>query len=206
METKCVKELMIPLGDYAVVPSDASLVDAVRTLKAIERRLRPDRQPARAVLVVDSEGVVIGQLGHLEILQALEPRYGLLGDLGVLSKAGVSEELVGSLIENLSFWRGDLEDVCGRARWTKVSELMRPIGESIAEDAPLWEAIHKIVMCQSMRVLVTRGGRVVGVLRLADLFEEVSDIIGADEVRDTSAHTSAGDAEPGSKNTGRRSR
>ena len=187
METRSVKELMIPLGEYAVVPSDASLVDAVRTLKAVERRLHPDRQPARAVLVVDSEGAVIGQLGHLEILQALESKYGLLGDLGVLSKAGVSEELVESLIQNLSFWRGDLGDVCRRARATKVSELMRPIEESITEEAPLSEAIHKMVICQSMRILVTRGGGVVGVLRSADLFEAVSDILEADEARDTSA-------------------
>jgi len=194
MENRSVKELMIPLADYAVVPSGASLVDAVSKLKAVERRLQPDRQPARAVLVVDSEGNVIGQLGHLEILQALESKYGLLGDLSVLSKAGVSEKLLGSLIQNLSFWRGDLEDVCRRARWTKVSELMRPISESITEDAPLSEAIHRIVMCQSLRLLVTRGGRVVGVLRLADLFEAVSDILEADEDRDTRTHAPTGNA------------
>jgi len=156
--------------------------------------------------VVDSEGAVIGQLGHLEILQALEPSFGLLGDLGALSKAGVDDESVGSLIENLSFWRGDLEDVCERARRIKVSELMRPTGESIDEDALLLEATHKIVMSRSMRVLVTRGGRVVGVLRLADLFAEVGDIIDADEVRDASARAPAGDAGSRAKNTGQRNR
>lgn len=181
MEHKSVKELMVPLDDYAVVPSDATLVDAVRTLKRAERRLQPDRQPARAVLVADSDGMIIGQLGHLEILQALEPRSGLLGDLDTLSRAGVSEELVGSLIENLSFWHDDLKDACRRARRTKVSELMRPIGESVSEDAPLWEAIHKLVMWQTMRALVTRRGRIIGVLRLADLLVEVADFIDSGE-------------------------
>ena len=58
---------MIPLDDYAVVPSDANLVGAVRTLKQAERRLQPDRQPAGAVLVADSEGMIIGHPGHLDL-------------------------------------------------------------------------------------------------------------------------------------------
>lgn len=182
MEGKTVRELMIPLDEYAVVSSDETLADAVKALRQAGHRLQSDRQPARAVLVADSEGNITGQLGHLEVLQALEPRYCLLGDLGSLSRAGVSQELFASLIDNLSFWRGDLTVVCNRARSIKVSELMRPIDESISEETPLWQAIHKIVMWQSMRALVTRGGQVVGVLRLADLFAEVADFIEAGEV------------------------
>jgi CBS domain-containing protein len=202
MEARSVEELMIPLADYAVVPGNATLVDAVRKLKTVGRRLAPARQAARAVLVVDSKGRVIGQLGHLEILQALGCEHGLQADSGVLSRAGVSEKLLGSLAENLSFWRGDLEDACQRVRWTKVSELMRPIEESVTVDAPLSEAIHRIVMWQRPRILVTRGGRVVGVLRLADLFDAVSDVIDAGDARPESNGRPVDDASNGSKNSG----
>jgi CBS domain-containing protein len=204
MNAKCVRELMIPLDDYAVVPRDASLVEAVRALRQAEQKLRPARQPARAVLVADPEGVIIGQLGHFEILQALEPSYALLGDLSTLSRAGVSEELFSSLIDNLSFWRGELSSVCRRARSIKVSDLMRPIAESISEDAPLSEATHKMVMWQSMRALVTRQGRVVGVLRLADLVAEVTDCIESDEGGDEPTRASARDDGGNSKKTAQR--
>ncbi len=182
MKNKTVRDLMIPLHEYAVVSSDATLADAVRILKQTERRLQPDRQPARAVLVADPKGMIIGQLGHLEILQALEPKHGFLSDLETLSKAGVADELIASLVDNLKFWRGELKDVCKRARDIEVSKLMRPISESIPEDTPLWEAAHKIVSWQAMRLLVTRDGRVVGVLRLADLAGEVVDLMVAGDL------------------------
>jgi len=193
MTARCVKDLMIPLDDYAVVPRDASLVEAVRALRRTEQKLRPVRQGARAVLVAGPEGEIIGQLGHLEILQALEPSYGFLGDLGTLSRAGVSEELFASLMDNLSFWRGELSSACRRARNIKVADLMRPIAESISEDAPLSEATHKMVIWQSMRALVTRRDRVVGVLRLADLVEEVTDCIESEDGEDEPARASASD-------------
>jgi len=201
MNTKTVGEFMIPLDDYAVVSHDASLAEAIRALRQAEQRLRPARQPARAVLVADSEGRIIGQVGHLEMLQALEPRYGLLGDLGTLSRAGVSEELLASVIDHLSFWRGDLKAASARVRNVKVSDVMRPIAESMSEDTPLAEAVHKIVMWQTMRALVTQGGRVVGVLRLADLLAELADLVDPPDARNGSAHAAGGDAAPVPKPT-----
>jgi CBS-domain-containing membrane protein len=106
------------------------------------------------------------------------------------------------LIDSLSFWRGELQTACRRARDIKVSDLMRPIDESISEDASLSEAIHKMVIWQSMRALVTRGGRVVGVLRLADLLAEVSDCIDSDDVGDGLAQAPARNAELGSNDAG----
>lgn len=202
MNTKTAGDLMIPLDAYPVVPRDATLVQAIRALRRAEHRLRATRHPARAVLVADSNGKIVGQVGHLEMLQALEPRYGLLGDLGTLSRAGVSEEIFGSLIDHLRFWRGDMKVVSERVRNVKVSEVMRPIAESISEDAPLSEAIHKIVIWQTMRALVTRGDRVVGVLRLADLLAELADLIDRPDARASSARTAAAADAPDPKSTG----
>lgn len=195
MKAKCVKELMVPLDDYAVVPHDATLVEAFGALREAEQRLRPARRPARAVLVVDPEGAIVGQLGHLEILQALEPGYCLLCDLGTPPRAGVRREPFGPLIDNVSFWRGELSSVCRRFRNLKVSALMHPIDENISEDTPLLEAAHKMLIWQSMRALVTRRGRVVGVLRLSDLLARAADFIDSDDVGGRSAQVDAGDVE-----------
>lgn len=170
MDIRCGRDLMRPLDDYAAVPGDGTLRDAVRILKEDRVRLLSGGHPPRAVLVVDSERRVIGQMGHLDFLSALEHQYRLLGDPDTLSRAGVSAELVDSSTDYLGFWQGSLPDICKRARSIKVTDLMHPITESISEDAPLSEAIHKIVMWQGMRILVTRGSEVIGVLRLADLF------------------------------------
>ena len=181
MENKRVRELMIPLNEYAAVSDEATVLDAIRALKRSHVNLSRDRHPPRAVIVIDPDDNVIGQLGHLDFLKALEPKYNLLGDLGSLSKAGASDELIGTVIDNLRFWQSDLPDVCRRARSIKVTEIMYPVTERVDENTPLAEAIHKIVMWQTMRVLVTRKGRAVGILRLADLFDEIARYIDTEE-------------------------
>ena len=177
MEDGRVGDLMIPLYVYAVVAEEAVLVDIINALKQAQTRLGSELQPPRAVLVVDRGGKVIGQLGYLDFLQALEPKYNLLGDLGILARAGVSNELVDSIIDDLRFFQGSVSDACRRARSVKIKDIMRSLNESIDENASLSEAIHKFVMWQAPRILVTRQKEAVGVLRLADLFAAVVDRI-----------------------------
>lgn len=177
MDTKQVKDLMLPLSDYAVVSQDATVAEALDALKTACDRIPMDLQPPRAVLAVDENQNVIGQLGHLEFLKALEPKYGMFGNLEVLSKADLSTDFITSMMENYCILQDSLSNLCRTAMSVKVQKIMRSVSDSIDENAPLTEAIHKMVMWQSMRILVTRLGKVVGILRLADLFAEVSSCI-----------------------------
>jgi CBS domain-containing protein len=169
METRCVRDIMIPLREYAVVSETETLADVIASLQEAASRLGADRQPPRAVLVIDDHGRVLRQLGYLEFLKALEPKYRLLGDLDMLSRAGVRSEVINSLTEQMQLLPGGIEDACHRARDVLIRDIMRPITESIDEGAPLSEAVHKFVVWQTPRILVTRHSEVVGVLRLADL-------------------------------------
>jgi hypothetical protein len=54
---------------------------------------------------------------------------------------------------------------------------MIPIDSGIDENAPITDAIHMLVMTHDYSTMVTRKGDVIGILRLADVFEEVADII-----------------------------
>lgn len=174
METQTVKELMMPLSEYALVPRSATLKEALRIMRETRKRLVGERHGPRAVLVVDDQKRVVGQLGHLDILRALEPKYSHMGDLDLLSRAGVSDQLVRSLMDNMKLWESTLDDACRRAAAQPVAHLMQPIAESIAADASVSEAIHKVLLSQSMRLLVTENDQVVGVLRLADLVADVA--------------------------------
>lgn len=174
MIAKTVKELALPLGYYPVVNQEQTLVEALKILLDAEAKISHDLHRPRAVLVVDDEEEVVGKMGHLDFLKALEPKYSMLGDLDNLARAGISPDFIDSIMDNFSFLQGSLELICRKALPIKVKEVMRPGTESIDEEALLTEAIHKMVMWQSMRILVTRKGKAVGVLRLADLFEEVA--------------------------------
>jgi CBS domain-containing protein len=180
-EAKTVRDLMIPLREYAVVGDTATVSDAIKVLTEAQQRLGANRQPPRAVLVTNQQQDVIGQLEFIDFLKALEPKYNLLGDLGRLSRAGVSDEIIGTILEHVRFWQGDLNDVCRRVRGIKVTDVMHPIMQSIDAETLLSDAVHKIVMWQTMRALVTAGGKVVGVLRLADLFHEIAKYLSEDD-------------------------
>jgi CBS domain-containing protein len=174
MDAKTIKDLMVSLDEYAVVPEDATVLEALNALESAQENLPPGREPHRAVLVVDKRKKVVGKIGQLAFLRALEPKYLHLGDLKTLARAGLSEDFVDEMMENLSFLRGSLEDICRQAGSLRARDVMHPVSESIDENAPLAEAIHKIVLWQTLSILVTRRGEVVGILRLSDLFTAVS--------------------------------
>jgi len=174
MDARTVKDLMVSLDEYGVVPEDATILDALNALELSQENLPPGREPHRAVLVVDKKKKVIGKIGHLAFLRALEPKYLYLGDLKTLARVGLSDEFIADMMENLSFLRGSLDDICRQAGSLKATDVMHPVSESIDENAPLAEAIHKIVLWQTLSVLVTRRSEVVGILRLSDLFTAVS--------------------------------
>jgi len=177
MDTKKVKDLMVSLEDYAIVDEDATLLDAVVELEKAQARLAEGRMKHRAVLIRDKNGKIIGKLGHLAFLKALEPKYSTLGDLSTLARAGLSPEFVNSMMETYRFWDYKLTDICKRARNIKVKDVCHPITENIDENAPLSEAIHKFVMWQSLSIPVTRGSDIVGLLRLSDLYSEMARVI-----------------------------
>lgn len=179
METTQVSELTIPLDKYAVVSEQASLLQAMRTLRLVRDQFRLPRQSPRAVLVKNDAGRIVGQIGYLDFLSALEPKYTLLGDLDMLSRAGVSSDMVSSMINHLQLWEGGLPPAARRAADIRVREIMHSVSEAIDVSATLAEAIHHLVVCQAVRCLVRRGEEIIGVLRLADVFDAVVDSIEA---------------------------
>jgi hypothetical protein len=175
MDTIKVKDLMVPLDEYAVVPEEATLLDAINALESAQKRLPEGRQPHRAVLVEGKDKKIIGKVGQLAFLKALEPKYNVLGDLEMLARAGVQPDFISSMMENYQFFQDSLSDLCWRGRNIRVTDVMRPVAEHIDEKASLREAIHQIIMLQTLSILVTRGREVIGLLRLSDLYEEVAD-------------------------------
>ena len=170
---KHVKDLMIPLGEYAVVSETDTLYDALVKLDQAQTQLAPGQQPHRAVLVSNPAGEIVGKIGHLGFLKALEPKYSSIGDLGVLSKAGIDGVFLQSMMDFHHLFGDDLASLCKRAKSVSVKDAMHSVEEHVAEEALLCEVIHRFIMWQSLSLLVTRGQDVVGLIRLSDLFQHV---------------------------------
>ena len=174
MNSKKVKDLMVPLEAYPVVKDSATLVDAVISLDEAIQKLPPGKQKHRAILVINDHGKIVGKIGHLAFLKALEPKYGVLGDLGTLARAGINQKFIESMMQNYQFFQDELSNLCQRAALLIARDVMQPVSDSVDENATAAEGIHKLVLHQSLSILVTRGDDVVGILRLSDLFEELT--------------------------------
>lgn len=174
METKYVKDLMFPIDEYAVVSEEATLYDAFLALDKSQRNLTEGRQRHRAVVVADKNFKIIGKLGHLGFLKALEPKYGDMGNLEGISKVGISQAFITSMMDNFGLWQSDMKDIIRRAHIIKIKDVMHPFSEHIDCNETLNEAIHKIIIWQTISVLVSDGDDVVGILRLSDVFDEMS--------------------------------
>jgi CBS domain-containing protein len=177
MQQKRVRDLMLPLTDYAVVPADKTLREALEVLRRTQLEMPRNRYLHRSVLVRDEDGKVIGKLSHWAILRSLEPRFLKFVDEVALSRAGLTDEFIQSMQNAFSLFTGSLEQMCRAAAKIKARDAMVPVGESIDEDIPITEAIHQMVIRHVQSILVTRKGEVVGILRQSDVFLEVADMI-----------------------------
>ena len=75
MKNLHVKDLMIPLAEYATVSQDATLFDAIQALKKAQAKFDQNRYPHRAILVYDEDKKVVGKLSQMDIIKSLEPNY-----------------------------------------------------------------------------------------------------------------------------------
>ncbi len=177
MDTTTVKDLMVPLDEYATVSQEATLCDAVLALEKAQEELDSKRYAYlhRAVLVYDEKENIVGKLSQLDVLRSLEPKYNQISESASLSKAGFSWNFLKSMMEKYSLLAGSFIDICKKASKLKVKDFMYipTEGEYIEENSPLREAIHSFILGHHQSLLVTKGGKITGILRLTDVFKEV---------------------------------
>ncbi|MBC2745072.1 MAG: hypothetical protein HGJ93_19130 [Desulfosarcina sp.] len=140
-----VDDLMVPLSEYATVTIGATLHEAMMAL---------DQHAA---------------------LKALEPQYLKMATSSSAASYGFSVPFLKDLQEQYSLLDGALENICHKAAKMKVEDFMSTLteGEFIDLGISLDQAIHMLVMGHHQSLLVKKAEKVVGVLRLTDVFAAV---------------------------------
>ncbi len=183
MQQSKVKDLMVPLSEFATVSEEATLYEAILALEQARKDYNQRRVPYRAILVFDQNNQVVGKLSEVDVLRGLEPGYKELGDLRSTSISGLSPDFLKSMLASFRLWQQPLADICGKSVSIRVKDIdCTPIkNKYVEEDATLHEAIHLLIVGQHQNLLVTEGKtkEIVGVLRLSDVFNEVCSLIKA---------------------------
>ena len=177
MKSYPVKDLMVPLSEYATVSEDATLYDAVLSLERAQEKFedKHTRYLHRAILVLDKDDLVVGKLSQLDVLSSLEPKYNEISQGEGLHRYGFTKQFTKSILEDYHLFAGPLEDICRKAGEQNVKTFMKTPteGEYISEEASLDVAIHQLIIGNHQSLLVTRDEKIVGILRQTDVFAAV---------------------------------
>jgi CBS domain-containing protein len=177
--TKKVRDLLVPLSEYATTVVDSTLREAIPALRRLYCQVEEGRCTQaghRNILVLGHDGSLAGILSFRSILQVLIPE--LAGGMTArLEALGVSIAFAQADTPDLDEARASFRARVIRNAETNVKDVMLKIRGSVAVTADLMEAL-KLMHQNKITVLpVYDGNRLVGVVRESDLFLTVAEIL-----------------------------
>ncbi|AGL03017.1 CBS domain-containing protein [Desulfoscipio gibsoniae] len=169
---KKVQDIMIPMYDYPTVSAKATLKDAVQVLmNAYNPQKNKPRTGRQCVFVVENNEMV-GIFGINELLAAIEPHHVKGTIFGGTKGYNVWAMPV--------FWEGLFTERCAEVTNKQVIEYMRPIESYVDIKDTLLKAAYFMIQNNIDDVAVKDKGRIVGMIRRADLFKEITRLMISD--------------------------
>lgn len=152
--SKKVKDLVIPLSEYPHMPYWASLKEAIVQLNVAYE------SGHHAVLVFDEAYKLVGMLLQKEILRGLEPKFAQHYEEGVpiawddLLKSGSEKRLA-----------------------QPIKEFMSDVTAKIDAQDSILKVSHIMLQKDAYLLPVIEGEKLIGVVRMGDLFHEITKIM-----------------------------
>lgn len=176
---KRVKDIMIPIEQYALIDPEATLVQAVVSLRgsycSVETGFCTETGP-RAILVVDNAGTLMGVIDFKTLLKVLIPEvHGKIS--AQLESLGVSIAFAEAGSEELDKTHASLAAHVRKNAQVKVKEIMLKNIAHTYVDETLMDAMKLMFRKRLIMLPVYEKDKLVGVVRDADLFLTVADIV-----------------------------
>lgn len=165
--TRTVKNLCIPLAEYPHLLETATLRDAFSTLLAGHTTGKRFRH----VLVLNDQDQLVGILGMRDILRGLFPDY-LRTQENPRHEAPIPDFPALTLI-----WAETCQTQCPAAAEKPVRDFMGAIPGKVGIDDPITKAAYLLVIHDTSMLPVVDGKRLVGVVRMIDVFNEASKVV-----------------------------
>ncbi|WP_028315655.1 CBS domain-containing protein [Desulfatibacillum aliphaticivorans] len=168
---KLVRDVMIPISAYSTLAENATLKDAVATLK--QSYLGRDNTSSltesghNSLLVLSSSGKMLGVLAIEDIFNAVVPAY----------LSAPKPSTADSIQYSPMFWRGILCAQLAQNANTRLKDIMSPAPLTIDADANLMEAVYSMLQNETGRLAVTDQGEVLGIIRKQDILFEMGRIL-----------------------------
>ncbi len=183
---KTVKEIMNPIEEYDTINVDAPLSDALAILKKNHEKLNAG-DPGRfhkTLLVTDASKKIVGKFSIYDLTRGLVPESAKAPELSrsfyamLSSRALEVADEVGEFQEHFRWLHNTFSDLVKQQAQKKVRDIMSPIHAVVKEDDEMNQAIYTLFKENVRQQLVTREGKIVGVVNLMCVFRELLETIG----------------------------
>lgn len=164
MLEKRVRDILVPLTEYPNILDTATLRDAF----AVLQNAFTSGRRFRHILVLDASGHLVGLLGMHDILHGVFPDY---------LRTGEKHRFEGALpdVPALTLiWQETCHTQCKEAAKHPIKDFMGAVPDTIKLDDPITLAAYLMVTHKSSMLPVVENQRVVGVVRVIDVFKEAS--------------------------------
>jgi hypothetical protein len=125
MKRYLVKDLMVPISEYATVSLGSTLSEAVSALEKAQEDYNHTHYRHRAVLVLDNNKQVVGKLSQLDFLRSLEPQDEQIERIKEIRKFGFSSKSIALQQEQYRQKMPDRTDIYAKA--TRSRSLCKPL-------------------------------------------------------------------------------
>ncbi len=177
MPNKTVKDIMVPLSQYVVVSEHDTIRVGLERMQESRASMPEDEYYHRAALVKNDANEIVGKLSYLGFLEALDPKYDNLEELESAAGSGITRKDLHREMGNLGFWEEKYPIIKERADELTMKDAMMKFDQHIEEDAALIKAMHLMVQSNALSLLTVRDDHITGIVRLSDLFEEITNIV-----------------------------
>lgn len=168
---KRVGQVMVPIEDYTTLNAGRTVRDALRELKkSFTSKVSTGRLMEtghRSILVISGENEIQGILSIRDLLEMVMPSY----------LSAPKPSTADSIQYSPLFWSGMFAQAVDEKASMEIGRVMSPAPPTLDDRAHLMEAAYMMVTGNLRRLVVTRSGRVVGVIREQELFFEMEEIL-----------------------------
>jgi CBS-domain-containing membrane protein len=170
-----VKDVMVPISEYATVPEGSTLFQAVLALERAQEEFDNTKYRHRAILITDKNKRVVGKLSQHDVLRAIISGNHHVEGLEEAAQFGFSSSFIASIHEQYRPKGRSLSDICLGSSKMRVEDFMKApsAGELIAVDASLAKAIYQLSRGNYLSLMVQQDMDIIGILRMTDVFAAI---------------------------------
>lgn len=165
-----VRDIYIPMQNYPHIPVTATICDAIKLMHSSQT----EAHKYRTILVHDNEEHLVGHLSLRDLLRAIGPRY--LRKAGPSVKGNQPFEMIPQDFAALSLiWQEGFTSKIQEEAQNPVTNYLTLFEHTVKLDDPFAKCAYLLLIEDLHIIPVVEDEKVVGVVRLVDVFENIAE-------------------------------